>query len=106
MASLISGRRTASGLTGVDKTLEEELDVVQAAYFSPASNTTDVSSDSETSESSDDDENDTLFEKSSAPRHVNKDSNGENANDYTAKVSDYRGFLFSRNYMQLPCRAQ
>ena len=88
MASLIGGRHTASGLTGVDETLEEELDVVQAAYFSPASNTTDVSSDSATSESSDDEENDTLFDRSSAPRQVNEDSHGKNENDDTAEVSD------------------
>ena len=87
MAYLIGGQHTASGLTGVHKTLEEWLDAVQAAYFSPASNTSDVSSDSETLKSSDE-ENDTLFEKSSAPRQVNEDSSGENANDNTAEVLD------------------
>ena len=62
MASSFDGWwHTASGLLGVDETLEQELNAVNATYFSPETNTEDFSSESEI-EHSDDEDCDDLFE--------------------------------------------
>ncbi|KAJ7379554.1 hypothetical protein OS493_015350 [Desmophyllum pertusum] len=88
MASPFDGcRHIASGLLGVDETLEQELDAVQAAYFSHVSNKENYSSDTE-SASSDDDENDNLFENSIAPRLINESTIAENSSEDSTVVTD------------------
>ena len=46
-SSIHDSRHIASGLLGIDTNLEQQLDAVQATYFSQASSTEDFSSESE-----------------------------------------------------------
>ena len=89
----------ASGLQEVDETLQRELDAVQAVYFPPELEIY-SSSDSE-GESSDDDRNDALFEKSTTitPCDRANDSNeglheNPEPSDSSTEVSDERIRMF------------
>ena len=89
MASSFDGcRHTASGLLGVDETLEQELNAVNATYFSPETNTEDFSSESE-SERSDEEDFDDLFEHSLASTLIVSESNvAENSSEGGTEVID------------------
>lgn len=80
-------RHIASGLLGVDTNLEQQLDAVQATYFSQALSTEDFSSESE-SELSDDEDCDDLFEGSLAPRLINESNIAVNTSEGDTEVID------------------
>lgn len=89
MVSSFDGcRHTSSGLLGVDETLEQELDAVNATCFSPETNTEDFSSECE-SERSDDEDCDDLFEHSLASTLIVSESNvAENSSEGGTEVID------------------
>ena len=80
MASSFDGWwHTASGLLGVDESLEQELNAVNATYFSPETNT----------ENSDDEDCDDLFEHSLASMLIVSESNvAENSSEGGTEVID------------------
>lgn len=88
MASSQDGHQAsvASGLRGVDETLQRELDAVQAVYF-PSELEIYSSSDSE-GESSGDDSSDALFEKSTALTSCDRASDGNKGLHENPEPSD------------------